>query len=118
MEVKPHCRIAYTDHDRDDVDVIIRKDIEQFNFILANEDDRPGQVMGVMGGLGYYFQITKENGLYDYDVEDFFREEGGVLYPKFQMRVFMATTRPDIAVSDCLFYFIPETGRKAQGKPS
>ena len=39
---------------------------------------------------------------------EFFRVEGGQLYPRRAMHIFMATTRPDIAASDCLFYFIPE----------
>ena len=40
---------------------------------------------------------------------EYFELRDGKFFPRQRMRLFMATTRPDIAASDCLFYFVPDS---------
>ena len=101
LELTPHSRIDYADHALHDRDITVRHDIEQFNFVPME----PEQMLGWLDVDGLqYLQIGSD--YQPHGVEEFFRVEAGVLYPACPMRLFMATTRPDIAASDCLFYFV------------
>jgi len=103
LELTPHSRIEYAERPLHDRDITVRADIERFNFA-------PLAISEMLGWL-------EEDGLShlrigsDYHphlVSDFFKVDEGRLYPTREMRLFMATTRPDIAASDCLFYFVYE----------
>ena len=103
MELRPNYKISYADYPTQDSDVTIRKDIERFNFTLIGKEDILGWAKGAD-----LFQIYKDKHSHN-DVDEFFLVKEGKLYPKCQMRLFMATTRSDIAISDCLFYFMAES---------
>ncbi|MCY4524817.1 MAG: hypothetical protein OXB84_08765, partial [Halobacteriovoraceae bacterium] len=102
LELKKGHRIIYDDNLLEDCDVTIRKDIEKFNFSMVDNKNMLGRIRN---GLDC-FQIGKD--VRSHKVDDYFFERDGGLYPKCKMHLFMATVRPDIAVSDCLFYFIVE----------
>ena len=93
-------RIDFGDHPLDGRDLTMRADIERLNFAPIGADEFLGwtgpQGLAALGiGSGE-------------DVSRFFRIEDGKLYATGPMRLFMATTRADIAASDCLFYFVSE----------
>ena len=100
LELTSPCRIGYGDQPMEDKDITIRKNIQSVHFSVMEKGDELGWVKN---GLNH-FQIHGNRG-HD-KVENFFKEENGSLRIKRKMCLFMATSRPDIAVSDCLFYFI------------
>ncbi len=101
LELQPHSRIDYADRPLHDRDITLRADVDSFNFRLA----QPDEALGWLGEDGYsHLRIGGEPGRSD--VGDFFEERDGCLFPRDTMQIVMATTRPDIAASDCLFYFV------------
>ncbi|MDE3270285.1 MAG: succinylglutamate desuccinylase/aspartoacylase family protein [Pseudomonadota bacterium] len=101
LELCHDASIDYSDRCLPDTQVVVRKDIEAFNFVPVRCEDMLGWLNG--GGLGNLKVIKGEQTC---DAEVFFRLEEGKFYPRNKMQVFMATTQRNIAVSDCLFYFI------------
>jgi hypothetical protein len=81
----------------------VRDDIEKFNFSPVHA----GEMLGWLDEDGLEHLLIS-GGPDNHPPAEYFRIEAGCLYPRRSMRIFMATTRPDIAASDCLFYFIPE----------
>lgn len=101
LELSPHSRIDYADRPLHDRDITVRADIEKFNFEPVNHRSP----LGWLDAEGLeHLRIGSD--LHPHEVEEFFRVEDGRLFPRLHMRLFMATTRPDIAASDCLFYFV------------
>jgi len=101
LELAPQSRIDYAERPLHDRDITVRSDIEHFNFAPVDASEPLGWLD--MDGLEH-LQIGSDT--HPHAVDEFFRVEEGVLYPRRHMRLFMATTRPDIAASDCLFYFV------------
>ncbi len=105
LELAAHSRIDYADRPLHDRDIVVRHDIERFNFAPVDH----GDMLGWLDSQGLeHLQIGSD--YQPHDVDEFFRVEQGQLYPRQHMRLFMATTRPDIAASDCLFYFVCDEG--------
>lgn len=101
LELSSDSSIDYADHRLPDMRVVMRKDIEEFNFFPVKKTDMLGWLDSKgMGNL----KVIKGNKTCDAGM--FFKIENGRLYPRNEMQIFMATTHRDIAVSDCLFYFI------------
>ena len=101
LELAPHSRIDYADRPLHDRDITVRADIEKFNFEPVNHRSP----LGWLDAEGLeHLRIVSD--LHPHEVDEFFRVEDGKLFPRLHMRLFMATTRPDIAASDCLFYFV------------
>ena len=94
--------IDYADHSLPKVDITICKNIESFSFNLVDQDNVLGWIKREVGHTFTALQNHQTLG-----AEDFFqRDTHGALRPRRKMHLFMATNRPDIAASDCLFYFI------------
>jgi hypothetical protein len=101
LELAPHSRIDYADRPLHDRDITVRQDIEKFNFEPVNKRSQ----LGWLDEQGLeHLRIGSDR--QPHEVAEFFRVVAGKLYPTRHMRLFMATTRPDIAASDCLFYFV------------
>jgi hypothetical protein len=101
LELSPHSRIDYADRPLHDRDITVRGDIEQFNFAPVTRQS----MLGWLDETGLsHLRIGSDS--HPHEVEQYFRVEEGQLFPNQHMRLFMATTRPDIAASDCLFYFV------------
>ena len=101
LELAPHSRIDFAERPLHDRDITVRPDIERFNFAPVERHN----MLGWLGSEGLaHLRIGSDET--PHDVEEFFRVEDGRLLPNQDMRLFMATTRPDIAASDCLFYFV------------
>ncbi len=102
LELCEHSRIDYAERPLHDRDITVRADIEKFNDAPLREVDMIGWLEA--GDLSH-LQVGSDAG-HPHEVSDFFKVEQGKLYPLQDMRLFMATTRGDIAASDCLFYFV------------
>jgi hypothetical protein len=101
LELARHSRIDYADRPLHDRDITVRGDIEQFNFAPVDRSS----MLGWLDDTGLeHLRIGSDR--HPHEVSEFFRVEEGRLFPNRHMRLFMATTRPDIATSDCLFYFV------------
>ena len=101
LELSPHSRIDFADRPLHDRDITVRMDIEKFNFAPVDDDEMLGWLDA--DGLAH---LMIGSDYHPHEVDEFFRVEEGKLFPACHMRLFMATTRPDIAASDCLFYFV------------
>ncbi len=105
LELCEHSRIEYAERPLHDRDITVRADIEKFN-------DAPLRVVDMIGWLdadGLEHLRVSSDADHPHAVSDFFKVEDGQLLPKQDLRLFMATTRPDIAASDCLFYFVVDS---------
>ncbi|SFP39234.1 Succinylglutamate desuccinylase / Aspartoacylase family protein [Nitrosomonas cryotolerans] len=102
LELRQHSRIDYADRALHDRDITVRQDIEKFNFAPIDVDE----MLGWLGVDGLSHLVIGSACQQPHAVSEFFRVEAGCLYPVQRMHLFMATTRPDIAASDCLFYFV------------
>lgn len=101
LELQPRARIDFADHPLPDRDLTMRADIERFNFTPVP----PSEPLGWAAGLSC---LRASTGRDTRDAREFFRVQDGRIYTRETLRLFMATTRADIAASDCLFYFVPE----------
>ena len=101
LELAPNSSVDYANRCLPDINVVMRKDIEKFNFYPIETDAMLGWLNSEgMAGL----RVLKENKIRD--ANEFFELKEGKFYPRRKMQIFMATTQRNIAVSDCLFYFI------------
>ncbi len=101
LELQPHARVDFADHALPDRDLTLRADIERFIFTPVP----PSEPLGWARGLSC---LRASTGRDTRDAREFFRVQDGRIYPRDTLRLFMATTRVDIAASDCLFYFVRE----------
>ena len=101
LELSADASIDYADRCLPDIRVVMRKDIEKFNFFPIKASD----MLGWLNDKGMKnLKVIKGN--HTCDASKFFKLENGKFYPHQEMQIFMATTQRDIAVSDCLFYFM------------
>lgn len=85
----------------DAADITIPANIENYNF----GDFHTHQILAWLEPSAFQ-QITVKD-LEGKEVrDDYFEQRGGCLFVKRSLRLFMATTRADIALSDGLFYFV------------
>ncbi len=101
LELDPTVAIAYAEQPSPEADLCLRVDIEHFNF---------GEVCGATP-LGWVSQrgwqgirVVDSRGTNHRDA--YLREEGGQLYPATRLKLFMITSNPTIALSDCLCYAV------------
>lgn len=81
---------------------MLRSDIEHFNF---------GQITTEQS-LGFIHEndlqmLSAKSAQGEEKLFDFFHTLDGELYPKQSLKLFMVTSNPSIARSDCLFYLVP-----------
>jgi len=80
-------------------DITLKTDIEHHNFGLVTADTLLGWVGdGAMDKLAA-FDSERSN-----HFKALYREESGGLYPRSNQKMFMITSNPEIARSDCLWY--------------
>ena len=93
--------LGYADGSSEDHEIILRNDIESLNFRPLDRNEYIGWIDEQKLSC---LRVRKKNGLCD--INKYFTIRQGRIYPKGSMVLFMATKRADIAVSDCLFYFV------------
>ena len=94
--------IAFADKPLAGVDITLRPDIDRFNYIVLP----PSEPLGWLGPRGISALEAFQNETEDI-AENLFDLRDGQLFTSRPVRLFMATTDPQIAKDDCLFYAIP-----------
>lgn len=106
LELTAACTLAYAQHPREDVALTLRPDIEHFNFGLTPA----GTHLGWVHRAGLHDLFVARNTAHTCVLEDLVRLVGGELRTCQPLKLFMITTHPDIARSDCLFYAVTPDG--------
>ncbi len=101
LELAPDTRVRFGDDPSPDADIVLPADIDQRNFGMVTPDiplgrvNRPG-CLRLKGGDGYL------------PIDEYFLVRRGRLHAAHPLKLFMMTTRPEIALSDCLLYAVKE----------
>jgi hypothetical protein len=106
LELTEACALAYGDTPRDDVPLTLRSDIVQHNFGVTPAGTHLGWVRDA--GLHDLFVARKRANTCV--LEDLLYVAGGELRTRRALKLFMITTFPAIAKSDCLFYAVQADG--------
>jgi len=103
LELEPGARIAYCDEALPGVDLTVPPALERCNFGGAG----PETPIGWLGERGTG-ALRVRNGRGEDVFADYFAARDGRLYPAQKLRLFMVTSNPQIALSDCLLYAATE----------
>lgn len=110
LELEGGSRVAYADGPLPAVTLTLDQSIEEHNFGVTPA----GHSLGWLPDAHWpALQMTSSDTRHR--LEDYFAVENGQLVTRQALRLFMVTTRPDIALSDCLFYFVPEQEQPPAG---
>lgn len=105
LELQPKTTIAFADSYVIGTDLTVPTQLDQFNFGAVER----GTLIAWLGG-GTCQQNLKVHDAEGADVfSRFFDIKGNLLVTAQPLKLFMITTRPDIALSDCLLYAAAET---------
>lgn len=107
VKVRPGFSLAYGIAPNSDVDITLIDTIEDTNFHIVQAGIKLGWLDRE---LSECLTSTDENG--KECITDLFYQEAKQLKTRRPMKIFMATKRADLALTDCLFYAVavPETG--------
>ncbi len=101
LELCDGAKVAYARNPVPDVALTLPEEVEEYNFGILN----PREVLGWLGPLGLKMLCV-------YDAEgknvlpEYFTERNGCLFATRPLKLFMVTTNPEIAESDCLCYVV------------
>ncbi|WP_217424588.1 M14 family metallopeptidase [Nitrogeniibacter mangrovi] len=108
LELTEACTLAYDRAPRTDVPLTLRADIEHLNFGITPA----GTHLGWVRGAGLRDLFVARNTAHTCVLEDLLCLVGGELRTRRPLKLFMITTHPGIARSDCLFYAVQDDGRE------
>ncbi|MBF0286676.1 MAG: succinylglutamate desuccinylase/aspartoacylase family protein [SAR324 cluster bacterium] len=101
LELRDGAKVAYARSPEPDVELTLPEEVEEYNFGILN----PREMFGWLGPLG-----LKMLAVYDAEgkdvLHDYFTEHNGCLFAARPLKLFMVTTNPEIAESDCLCYVV------------
>jgi len=103
LELEPGASIAYCDEPLPGMDLTVAPALEHCNFGGAG----PDTPIGWLGERGTA-ALRVRNARGEDVLAQYFTARDGRLYPSQKLRLFMVTTNPQIALSDCLLYASPE----------
>ncbi|SEQ88557.1 Succinylglutamate desuccinylase / Aspartoacylase family protein [Amphritea atlantica] len=99
LQLLPSCRIAFAEQPVAGADLTVPPDVERFNFGTIPALTR----LGWLGSEGMsVFRVQSATG--ENLLPHYFLSRASGLYSAQQLKLFMITTNPAIALSDCLFY--------------
>lgn len=101
LELNPGVSLTYAGSAAPDADITLLPDIERHNFGTVNSELALGWARGEARRL-----FTARDAGGRCAVARLVRIEEGVLYPAQELKLFMVTSNPDIAQTDCLFYAV------------
>lgn len=104
LELCKNRQLAYSSEAQSNVDVTVPIHIDRRNFGVV----RPDTALAWLGSSGINTLCVKNEQGYNV-IDEFFVAQDNKLYPRTTLKLFMATTNPKIAISDCLFYAVKET---------
>jgi hypothetical protein len=102
LELNAGTIIEYGDKLSSGVDLSLPLDIEKYNFGIVNADTLLGR-LGKMGLAALSLKSSTGN----VDITEYFSASDGYLHPSRPLKLFMITTNPSIAISDCILYAVP-----------
>jgi len=102
VEIRQGFTIAYGLEPVPGADITLHTEVDLYNFGILSSQDR----LGWLGKKGLEALLTKDAQGRDLSTEIFATQNGDLRLTQ-PSRIMMATTRPDIAESDCLFYVLP-----------
>ncbi|WP_323752519.1 succinylglutamate desuccinylase [Marinobacter sp.] len=105
VELAADATIEYRLEPSGQTDLTLPPDIERRNFGIVSPDEPLGWIeqkdLSILTAIGHN---RTEN------MEQVLKIRDGKIYPAQAIKLFMITTNPAIAKSDCLFYAVKETG--------
>jgi len=103
LELRGGATIAYADQPDPLVDITLPSHIDRRNFGIAT----PDMPLAWLGSAGLNtLRLSNSSG--EFRLEEFFTVRGNRMYPSQTLKLFMVTTNPRIAASDCLLYAVRE----------
>lgn len=103
LELRPGMRIAYADQPELGADLTVPADVEKLNFCVVPALTR----IGWLGEHGLA-ALSMSNAQGEDVLAHYLIERSSGLYTAQQMKLFMVTTNPAIALTDCLLYAAAE----------
>jgi hypothetical protein len=101
LETKNLGEVAYAKEPDNAAVITLPEQAYKFNYGMLTKDE----FIGYLNQDGFA-QLTAIDHLGNERLEEFFEEREGKLFSRHPIKVFMMTTNPFIAKTDCLFYFI------------
>lgn len=105
LELKPQTTIAFADAYVIGTDLTVPAHLDEHNFGTVER----GIVIGWLGGRARAGCLIVHNAEGEDVFSDYFEIKGNLLVTAQTLKLFMITTRPDIALSDCLLYAAAES---------
>jgi len=113
LELAPGATLRYADAPVPAVDVTLPRQIDRRNFGVA----RPDSPLAWLGERGLNALRMIDSAGNDV-IGQYFVERQGKLYPGTTLKLFMVTTNPQIATSDCLLYAVKESWHEREETPA
>jgi hypothetical protein len=101
LETIGEAEVAYEEHPSENAVITLSEQAEKFNYGTLTKDE----CVGRLGNEGMS-RLTAKDHHGNERLNEYFEERDGGLYPIHPVKVFMVTTNPFIARTDCLFYFV------------
>ncbi len=101
LEIKNQGEVAYAEYPDDKAVITLPEQADKFNYGMLTKDE----CIGYLSKHGF-LQLTAKDHLGKERLNEFFEQRKGKLYARHPLKIFMMTTIPFIAQTDCLFYFI------------
>jgi predicted deacylase len=101
LETKNHGEVAYAKAPCAAAVITLPEQAYKFNYGMLTKDE----FIGYLNEDGFA-QLTAIDHLGNERLDEFFEKREGKLFSRHPIKVFMMTTNPFIAKTDCLFYFI------------
>lgn len=103
LELDAPLHLAYADAPRPGADITLKVDIEHHNFGAVQPDTFLGWLSpSAARHLAVHDRVGRNH------FQDFYRVENGRLFPRRPQKLFMITSNPVIASSDCLWYTVAD----------
>jgi len=101
LETLNQGEVAYDSQQNDNAVITLPEQADKFNYGMLTQDECIGHLR-----KDGECQLTAKDYLGNERFSEFFEERQGKLYARHPLKIFMMTTNPFIAKTDCLFYFI------------
>ena len=101
IEMQQEATLNYGDSCVQGSDITLKTEIEHHNFCLVTPDTLLGWVAPVAMDKAVAVGADQTNRF-----KDLYREENDCLYPRSNQKMFMITSNPEIARSDCFWYVV------------
>lgn len=101
LETIGDAEVAYEETPNPNAVITLSEQAEKFNYGTLTKNER----IGVLAHEGILALTAKDHDGIE-RLSEYFEARDGGLYPLHPIKVFMVTTNPFIAKTDCLFYFI------------